>query len=206
MDGGEDVKENVPKGAIAGLQHALKGRDEEWTQKWLGKNMSAADWQYVYYTEQDSVLQTRPTALSHLRDALDDGLIVMPHRLQPIPHQADAPRAARSDSFVPLDFKTPTGIDSHGHCCDAQERRVHVPDLPGYEPCGAPWWQCGFSDSNGQLGNHSRLAGYDFMRLADGTGIATVAGSSHGRRCLLSREPCRYRNGSSFASPITSIQ
>jgi hypothetical protein len=130
----------------------------------------------------------------------------MPHRLQPIPHQADAPRAARSESFIPLDFKTPTWIGSHGHCCDAQERRVHVPDLPGYEPCGAPWWQCGFSDSNGQRGNHSRLARYDFMRLADGTGIATLAGSSHGRRCLLSREPCRYRNGSSFASAIASIQ
>jgi hypothetical protein len=69
MDGGEDVKENVPKGAIAGLQHALQGLDEDWTQKWLGKNKSADDWQYVYYTEQDSVLQTRPTALSHLRNA-----------------------------------------------------------------------------------------------------------------------------------------
>jgi hypothetical protein len=205
MNGGDDVQENVPKGAIAGLQHALTGRDEAWTQTWLGKNKSAEDWQYVYYTEQDSVLQTRPTALLHLRDALDRGLIVLPHRLQPIPHQADAPRAARSGSFVSLDdLKSPTWVDSHGHCCDSQERRMYQPDLPGYEPCGAPWWQCGFSDTNGQLGNHSRLARYDLMRLADGTGIATIAGSSHGRRCLISREPCKYRDQGE-SSTATSI-
>jgi hypothetical protein len=205
VDGGEDVKENVPKGAFAGLQRAFKGNDEKWTQAWLGTNKSADYWQYVYYTEQDSVLQTRPSALSHLRDALDQGLIVMPHRLQPIPHQADAPRAAWSASFVSLDFKVPWRIGSRGHCCDSQERRVYDPNASGFEPCGAPWWKCGFSDASGQGGNHSRLARYELLRLADGTGVATIAGSAHGRRCVRSREPCQYRNGSSLLSP-TSIK
>jgi hypothetical protein len=68
------------KGALAGLQHAIQGKMEpSRLQEWLGVTRNASYWTYVYLTEPDTILQTRPLALVQIREALDDGLILARH-------------------------------------------------------------------------------------------------------------------------------
>ena len=89
-------------------------------------------------------------------------------------------------------------------CCD------DGPDTPGWttrNECGFnPWWRCGFlkvrrqntgttteqdrpnnnntnNEEQQQEDPHYRLAHYPLLELQDGTGIVTIAGTEHGRRC-----------------------
>jgi hypothetical protein len=91
------AKFNVPKAAIVGLQKALLGdfqADMAQQRQWIGKqkcNDSPGYWKYVYLTEPDTLLYTQPHLLPHLRQALDDGISLFPHRLHIIPHESDLP-------------------------------------------------------------------------------------------------------------------
>jgi hypothetical protein len=69
------------KGALAGLQHAIQGKMEPSCLRecWLGVTCNAYYWTYVYLTEPDTILQTRPLALVQIREALDNGLILAHH-------------------------------------------------------------------------------------------------------------------------------
>lgn len=176
---------NLPKASLYGLRHAMVGNDTRWTQQWLGSN--PLQWQYVYLTEPDTMLNTRPSALPHLKTALQDSLILAPHRLQPIPFEADVPESPLPDTFVPADFKTPIQLDSlvGDSCCDEQAGSYRPGSYAeSKEHCGNFWWMCGFPEQTTKKYNHSRLVHYDFMRLRQGTGVVTLAGTEHGRRCL----------------------
>lgn len=190
---------NLPRAAVAGLKKAWEEAesDPEWTRVWLGDDPD--HWKYVYLTEPDTILQTRPSVLRHLRSALDEGLILTPHRLQPIPYQADALGAGTESNLVPMSFKTPQWVNSGdgggsedilaGYCCDEQ-RGDHKPGRTVQKHCGDFWWTCGVGE--GDPGNHARLEPYELIRLQSGTGVTTLAGSEHGRRCFPSRDPCQY--------------
>jgi hypothetical protein len=193
---------NMPRAALAGLMWALHesntrsttSQDSEGTRQWLGED--PARWRYVYLTEPDTILQTRPSTLWHLKRAMDLGHILSPHRFQPLPHQDDAAHSG-TPHLIPNDFKTPwvlNSVDDHtGSCCDAQEGD-HKPGRSNLDSCGDFWWLCGYGHGHG--GNHSRLAGYEFLRLSHGTGIVTLAGNEHGRRCIPSvgGTSCQYRS------------
>jgi hypothetical protein len=206
------LSNNVPRGTLAGLQHAFEGTDAHWTQHWLGIN--ASYWKYVYYSEADTLLQTRPSVMRHIRQKLDDGLVVAPHRLQLIAYEGDVPdfHLQSKQRLVPTEFKTPLVINSgevmvdaedegesdnsedgpYQYCCDALEFNYR-PGRTDYPPCGDFWYQCGWSNG----GNHSRLEPYHFIRLSDGTGITTLSATEHGRRCHPSRVPCQHSSGGS---------
>ena len=176
---------NIPKASLYGLHRAMAGNDTQWTQRWLGTN--PLQWQYVYLTEPDTMLNTRPSALPHIEAALQDSLILAPHRLQPIPFEEDVPESPLRDTFVPADFKTPIPLDALAgdSCCDEQAGAYR----PGShaetnEHCGNFWWTCGFPEQTPKKYNHSRLVHYDFIRLRQGTGVVSLAGTEHGRRCL----------------------
>jgi hypothetical protein len=195
------IEVNMPRAALAGLRRALEGTDPAWTRRWLGEERSGGEpaaWKYVYLTEPDTILQTRPSSIRSIRAALDGGHIVIPHRLQPIPHRDDA-ALSRAPHLVMSSFKAPAVLESGdaetgrdgsqsiraswsaeplGACCDAQEGD-YKPGKSGMGHCGHFWWECGFAD-----GNHSRLSAYELVRLSRGTGVATLAGSEHGRRCV----------------------
>jgi hypothetical protein len=193
----EFIEVNMPRAALAGLMKALEGSDPSWTQRWLGHDGVSSRWKYVYLTEPDTILQTRPSTIRSIKSALDAGHILVPHRFQPIPHRDDA-TLSRIPHLVPSSFKAPfvlesgnivetvdgsrggkrTGPETLGACCDAQEGD-YKPGKSGMEYCGDFWWQCGYRD-----GNHSRLSGYELLRLNRGTGIITLAGNEHGRRCV----------------------
>jgi hypothetical protein len=195
---------NVPRATLAGLQRALQGSDPDWTRKWLGDVPQY--WTYVYYTEADSVLQTRPSILPHLKQQLDDGLILNPHRFQVIAYDGDLPGREK----VPVNFKTPITLNSdeivasHGddnepesglrvfqHCCGSPDGGFkpgsNRPGISNFPRCGNVWYKCGFDGSR----NHSRLEPYDFIVLSHGTGMTTIAATEQARRCIPSAVPCR---------------
>jgi hypothetical protein len=174
---------NRVKGALAGLQHAIQGKMEPSRLRvWLGVTHNASYWKYVYLTEPDTILQTRPSALVQIREALDNGLILAPHRLQPLPHESDLKGMKNKNKFLPAKgkFETVTALDplDGGVCCD--ELGGETRPFQKFERCGSFWWQCGFNSHR----NHSRLEEYQLMRLESGTGIVCLAGSEHGRRCV----------------------
>jgi hypothetical protein len=68
------VARNMPLAAILGLRKALTGDlDEPDRKRWLGSK-DASHWKYVYLTEPDTLLQTKPSMLSPIRDGLEQGL------------------------------------------------------------------------------------------------------------------------------------
>jgi hypothetical protein len=183
------VKVNMPKAAIEGLQQAFKGNFEfEETKLWLGNHHnreSLLPWKYVYFTEPDTILQTRPWVLPQLVDALDEGFILVPHRLQPIPHESDVKGSDDKTKFVPAagDLSVVMELDALGGdvCCDAG---IEKPGASNYPECGTFWYMCGFGKKGGDpFVDHERLLAYKFMRLRDGTGIVSLTGTEHGRRC-----------------------
>ena len=89
---------NVPRLALKGLQFVMNPSniDNAQTQEWLGPNPD--HWKYVYYTEPDLLLQTRPSAMPAITEALSQGVLMTAHRLEPIPHQRDFPFMNKRDN------------------------------------------------------------------------------------------------------------
>jgi hypothetical protein len=58
--------------------------DDNFVTSWLGTNPH--QWQHIYFSEPDLLLQTNPTALPILIREMNKGRILTAHRLHPIPH------------------------------------------------------------------------------------------------------------------------
>ena len=183
---------NVPYGALVGLQEAFTGQVKGPPGKNQGSFLGAhrtrtnEEFSYIYMTEADQILHARLSRT--FWDQLDDNRVVIPHRLQPIPHQDDinatrvalqltntAVKALPDSHAPPITLFHSTSSDA---CCDA-------PDKPrGPKMCGAFWWMCGYGGGSGERGNFSHFNTFEFMRLKrHGTGIVTLAGNEHGRQC-----------------------
>jgi hypothetical protein len=159
--------ENRPKAAIMGLQLALRGVAEaaalvggdgssrnvtpiemqpHYQQQWLGTTHPSTYWKYVYFTEMDNILHVKMSALPRIRRALEEGHVVMPHRLQPIPHERDVggtdanfnfapPRNVSSDHRWGHDkMQSSDGVfemdDDSLMCCDMGMHHPGITDIP----------------------------------------------------------------------------
>ena len=172
------IAENVPKGALNELQMALRGEKSKSGVKpkyWLGKK-GGERFKYLYFTECDEILNARlrPSFL----DTLDEGRIIVPHRLQPFPHPLDLENLFEGRKTSVVDLTDLSDMVAHlrpdvDACCDTGERLRNRQGISGF------WWQYGF---NGH-GNFTHLKAYDFMRLTSGTGIVSLASTEHSRRC-----------------------
>jgi hypothetical protein len=205
---------NVPRGALLGLRRALEENDPEWTAQWLGRNATGSThpWRFVYLTEPDTILHARPSSLAVMERMLEKGMILVPHRLQPVPYEGDVPASNQSHTFiskVQVAASTSPNIleldaaDSDAACCDEQMGTLR----PGPKAaiaaglgsqCGWDrWWLCGFGAQQSQQpsnehngshpyrSNHSLILDhYQLIRLRQGTGVTLISGSSHGRRCF----------------------
>jgi len=139
---------NIVKGALVGLQNALKGSlNSIQQQEWLGT--SSRDWKYVYLTEADTILQTKPSALVQLKTALDEGLILAPHRLQLLPHEYDLRGMKNRNKMVPAkgNFTNVTTLNplNGAVCCHDYHKPL---DYQHAGECKSFWWQCGFLMTN----------------------------------------------------------
>lgn len=166
------IPTNLPYGAIVGLQNAFVNDVDDW----LGTENS---WNSVFLTEPDTLLHIKPNVLPELiRRVEQDGWVLSPHRLQPIPHASDIHEDL---TIVPNTTKHQVrAIDSYStKCMDAGNDRPP-------KTCKNFWWLCGFQSGN--RGNFDYLEPYGLMRLSHGIGVTMIVGSEHGRRCHLESE------------------
>jgi hypothetical protein len=164
----------IAKGAFVDLQRALKGSSSrEDRKKWLGSDFERHGWKYVYFTEDHHILNARQELSHTVHKLLDNGGIVIPHRLQPIPHALDLegiPEGVPQErKMLPASFGSGEVKDLYADtdsCCDTSE----LLDTDKFENCGKFWWQCGFdiADTN----------------LIEGTGIVSLAATEHSRKCI----------------------
>ena len=165
------IEINVPYGALKGLHQAFSGAIRPY--EWLGR--SPAKYKYIFLTEADQTLNARPTP--YFTKVMDEGCIVIPHRLQPIPHSLDvAGVVLDTHRVIPRNLaqvhELNADVDS---CCDTSERLKKDPP-----ECGPFWWMCWIGKSR----DYSVLEGYEFMRLHQGTGIVSLAATEHSRKCI----------------------
>ena len=170
----EFVKINVPKGALHGLRDALVGDTDP--TPYLGKG-DKGRFRYIYLTEADQILNARLT--TDFLDLLDDGRIIIPHRLQPIPHSYDVNQMVHQNRGIehlpPKQTVTFLDAETDG-CCDTGGRLKERGKV-----CGGFWWQCDFHFR--ETGNFSHLEDYEFISLTQGTGIVSLAATEQSRRC-----------------------
>jgi len=80
-------------------------------------------------------------------DVLDQGLLLAPHRLQPIPHASDVPGTLEASLHLPSNFSTIHTLDGNvGNelCCD--DGNVYPgPDIHAQssDSCDKYWFQYG---------------------------------------------------------------
>jgi hypothetical protein len=191
---GLDDNDLTPKQAIGGLQLALNGKfNASHTLEWLGDNPKR--WKYVYFTEPDLILNTRPGSIQALSSQLQSGNILAAHRLQPIPHALDFPGFKDLKKVLPAVGKfAASGITDVKNteeyvCCDAGNGR---PGLEMKQPGCGFWWQCGFDMRKKDFSNitvlydaHQRKLPYEWLRLSTGTGSVMMAATEHARQCTL---------------------
>jgi hypothetical protein len=192
------IPNNMPLGSLVGFKEAFQiaeiaserrsDGEIKYLREWLGDEQDPSYWQYVYFTEPDSVLQSRPESLLQLKAEVDRGGILSPHRLQPIPHESDlrglkdkAPYLNENDGFQEVIVLDP--VQEHDVCCDEQPNaRPGVKDFPSCHK-DVRWWECGSKQKEVE-DPHKRLRPYKLIRLAQGVGLTTIAGTQHGRRCI----------------------
>lgn len=185
-------EKNVPKATLDGLKEAFvvskkserTPEEEDYIKVWLGEKL---DWKYVYLTEPDSILQFRTSTLKQLKKEIDGGSLLVPHRLQPVPHETDARGWEKDFLYLPEEDFPVLDLDGENDsCCDAHLGPQHKPgQKPNHESCGNFWYMCDFTRRKPKAERtHKRIKEYSLMRLTQGTGIVSLTGAEHGRPCL----------------------
>jgi len=191
--GSSRTLENVPRGAIIGMQLALSGKMKSKNEqiKWLGErynnknksdsnsvlnleeelSSSSSYWKYVLLTEPDSVLNLNHDLLPLMKNALDEGISLFPHRIHPLPHETDLPNDTTLNRGLYLPnvapFSNVTTLDplwdddeddnedeEYIACCDGGNV------WPGFEGFKrnpqSKWWENGFRYLNDDGKNNNR--------------------------------------------------
>lgn len=183
------IRQNIPKGALVGLQDALAGRSDN-AVKYLGRAPVQAmeHFQFVFLTEADQILNARITP-EFLTEMQEQNGIIIPHRLQPMPHPQDLQglRLARHMNSLP-GHKDVVALDAAkgDGCCDTGYHQE------GYtKVCTSKWFQCDYFPINATF---HHLDEYDFMSLTQGMGIVLLAGNQHSRQCIPRKSNNKMKN------------
>jgi hypothetical protein len=165
---------NVPIAMLRQLTRVLLNQTTpDVTKCWLGENNDNV-WQNIYFSEPDLILHTRPESLHGIGQALLNGRLLAPHRIQPLPHAFDFVDVVGSESivndtnrFIPNipPFDDVIVIDTfqqHNHPPNDQrrvkddnnninpiydsccDRGLYKPYLL-HKKCGNFWWLCGYN-------------------------------------------------------------
>jgi hypothetical protein len=179
----------VPKAALKGLHQALRGKVDangQMPETWLGPPLpraetfrkgtrypwSAWSWDYIYFTEPDQILNARLTK-SFLK-SLDRGEIVLPHRLQPLPHISDL--VGLTDHYPAPISKFIVSLDnSEDACCDLGPQSSTGSVEAGKAQCAPFWWECHYEEGA------EHMQDYELIRVT--TGVVHVAATEHSRKC-----------------------
>lgn len=198
------LEKNIPRAVLYGTKQALllgdvpaaqrQTNETDYVQEWLGDEHSPSYWKYLYLTEPDTLLNARQNAIPQLKAQLDQGHILAPHRLQPIPHESDLRGLANKFRYLNEDngFDNvweldPSETGNHDVCCDEHKGPETRPGKTDFPECHTWWYMCGINKdyTDKSLGDvHERLRPYQFMKLKGGTGLTLMAGNLFGRRCF----------------------
>lgn len=179
----------VPKQATHGLKLAFLGKlNESVREEWLGPQPDR--WKYVYFSEPDLILSSRPGSVSDLTSALNQGLMMAAHRLVPVPHQLDFPNLPNNE-VLPLEgrFGLVQSVNSDDWvCCDAGNQ------FPGHQKmsvCGNWWYNCGFKPPGKPYETleeleeaHRQKLHYLLLHFETGTSTVIMATTEHARQCV----------------------
>jgi hypothetical protein len=171
---------------------------------------------YLYFTEQDSPVQTRTHTFADFTQLLDSGGLLIPHRWQPVPHSSDLEQVETSppgnngtNSLPPYyylpavgNWTTVTTLTDVTSCCDLGcDSQVATRDYP-VVPDGY-WFDWGlgvFLEEIHEMHPNmtlvhavDRMSQYPLVRLANGTQITLLAASNHARQCrptAMEEGPC----------------
>jgi len=174
---------NIPRGALMGLKRAMTttNNDKE-SFPWLGDH-KIDYWTHVYLTEPDTLLFTRPASMDAMLNEVNKGMVLVPHRVQPLPHESDVHGYSKKHAFVPAEgnFAHVLSVDPSTHaCCDDLKGPEFKPGAPPTaKGCLKPWYMCGFD----KYRNHERLEPYTLLRLSRGSNLVLLSATNHGRRC-----------------------
>lgn len=200
------VPVNIPREALTGLKNEFMGlsHSSKVTGSYLGTNRTIEsfknEFDFVYYTEPDQILTAR------LSDAfwqeLNEGKVLVPHRLQPVPHEKDVPQKVQNQSGLLLNIPSlqdhpvvPLLDSTADACCDTPHEKIY-----GQKLCRDFWWLCGLgtpykddilnkttitgSTNSGTSGTLPQFDKFQFMTMGEwGVDIVHLAGSEHGRHC-----------------------
>ena len=206
----EGHKHNVPKATLFGLRRAfdlasqLKNNpgqvspdEQTYIKEWLGEHPDSY-WQYIFLSEADNILNMRHSVLQSIKEQVDNGMVVVPHRLLLLPSESDIATHSDADRTAVIarkgDFWDAKELDvlavHPDICCDdhlGPDRKPgkETTGFTGECPPGKPWYACEFGDWNHPRGqhDHERLKKYKLIRLTQGTGLAIVTSTEQGRRC-----------------------
>ena len=158
-------------------------------KRWLGENPS--QWKYVYFSEPDLVLHTRPHGLEAIAQKLQQqhGTLMAAHRFNLLPHAVDFPYYPWPGKLIPnqdvFSYFHDLAPLSGDACCDAGE--FH-PGEDDYDYCWR-WFDCGTRQQEEAITNvtrmreaHKRIVGYPMVRLTTGLRVPLV--QEHARRCV----------------------
>ena len=176
----------IPRQALHGLKKALTGQfNEPIRQLFLGSDPER--WKYVYYTEPDLVLSSRPGSVPDLTTSLDKGMYLAAHRLFPLRHERDLPSLPNTTVIPAVGrFAYVTPVDTEDWvCCDGGNR---YPGKEDFEKCGAWWQDCGYNKAVRSLDDllvaHRRIIPYSLIRFKTGTNTVMMAATERARQCF----------------------
>jgi hypothetical protein len=202
--GNRENTKNLPKEALNGLQNAFNGNlpDDEITL-WLGPTTDRTKWKYVYFTEPDLILHTRPSTIPILLDGLDNNRILAAHRFQLVQHESDfLPNTTLHESLymsavgkfgIVHELDSITGNDQ---CIWTTNDTAYFGRRP--RPCGDFWYRCGFGDQYNSSIDRNNITeveqsyiGYqplELIRLTHGTGFVIATGTESRQICTPTRK------------------
>ena len=190
----KNVKVHRAKAAIYGIQQAVLGNfNASYTNQWLGTRHEHNYWKYVYFTEYDLLLQTRPTVLPSIHQALEDGYVLFPFRVEKLPHELDLTNADGvvyngSKALIPAKYDNILSLDvDEDMCCDGGiDRPEWNISKPLDDKCVSDYWLCGFRRQVKKFTDdfrHRRILKHaPFYRLKQGTNLVNIPATKR-RRC-----------------------
>jgi len=208
------VKIHRVKAAIYGIKQAVVGNfNASYTNQWLGTRQPHDYWKHVYVTENDLLLQTRPSALSSIHKALEEEYVLFPYRLNIVPHELDLTdeegrKYNGTKAMLPSKFDNILSLNGdEDMCCDGGKDHPNsniTMDVPGdLNHCYHKFFLCGFRKGRKGFGNltdelrHRRVLKHlPFYRLRQGFDTVIVP-ATNTRRC----HPRKRRSPEDFCAP-----
>jgi hypothetical protein len=166
-------KQHMPKTALVGLYKAWRVQNTTW----LGHN-PRANIKYIYFTEPDQILIGQ-LSMAAMQSTMDRHHILVPHRLEVIPHSDDFRDIESASVKIPSrshrdDDVNPIVLDAPGACCDSG-RKQRVQKCRN-EPA---WYKCMFPPHNNSFahvfGRQQDKDGHpQLMRIQQGSGLTAL--------------------------------